>query len=249
MRTISNGSVFAAVGAFFIGAIGCFDASLQKQAKPAEARIEIQPVLAGEEQPQRSEEGQPQRGELDQVKPDEVEIPLSSILTTSPQRGMLRTRDAFPQQSSDRNNKEANGYLWRILRETNGAVSNAFLVDATNASDAISASFSALFGSGGVEIPIPVNKPDPKRGQYWLVVYLGSGPSNPVSWTVENVVVDQNAVKLRYRTPKPQPATDDVRRYYYWVPLGTLDAGPHEIQLWNADKGVMTLMRRVEVTR
>lgn len=251
MLWLYYGSVFVAMAAVMVGAVCCFDVIPQEQANVQVAHAEVQPMLAGAEQPARSDEGQALPPNVDEKKPVEelVEIPLSSILTTSPQRGLLRTRDAFPQQSGDRNNKVTNGYLWRILTETKGGASNAFLVDATNASDAISASLSVLIGSGGVEIPVPVNKPDPMRGQYWLVVYLGSGPSNPVSWTVEDVVVDQNAVKLRYRTPKPQPATDDIRRYYYWVPLGKLDQETYEIQLFDADKSVVTLMRRVEVTR
>ena len=75
------GSVFAGLTAFFLGAIGCFDASPQKQTKPVEAPIEMEPVLAGEEQPERSEESQPQRSELDDEKPGEevVEIPLDRI--------------------------------------------------------------------------------------------------------------------------------------------------------------------------
>ena len=81
MKTISNGSVFAAVGAFFIGVIGCFDASPQKQMKPAEARVEIELVLAVGEPPERSEDSQPRRAETDQESRDGevVEIPLDQI--------------------------------------------------------------------------------------------------------------------------------------------------------------------------
>ena len=244
------GSVFAAVGAFFIGAIGCFDASPQEQTKPAEGHIEIQPVLAGEEQPQRSEESQPQRAELDVEKPvgEVLEIPLSSILTTSPQVGMVQVREAFPQTSDDRKNIATYGYLQRLSREANGGASNAFLVDATEANNAVSASFRVLVGSGGADYPVPVSKPDPPVGNYWLVVYLGSGPSNPTWWAVESVVVDKSRVVMSYRKPKPQPATDDIRRYYFWVPLGKLDHDTYEIQLFDADEEVVTLMRRVEVT-
>lgn len=83
MSSTFCGSVFAGLTAFFIGVIGCFDASSQEPTKPAEGRIETEPVLAGEEQPERSEESQPQQDELGGEKPGEevVEIPLDQIWT------------------------------------------------------------------------------------------------------------------------------------------------------------------------
>lgn len=250
MRLNHCGSEFAWTAIFFVGAIGCSEPTRQKEASTAKASPGAKKMLAVEEPSERSEGDQPRQAESeDEEKSDGevVEISMSSMLTTSPQEGMLQTRDAFPQQSGDRNNIVTNSYLRQILHETQGGASNAFLVDATDASDAVNASFRVLVGSGGAEIPVPVDKPDLLRGSLWLVVYLGSGPSNPTWWTVEGVTVDKARVVLSYRKPKPQPATDDRRRYYYWVPLGKLDQETYEIQLFDADKGVVTLMRRVEV--
>lgn len=245
------GRVFALTVASFAGASGCSADQPQEKAETANVESGTKTQLAVEEPPGRSEEGQALPPNVDEKKPVEelVEIPLSSILTTSPQVGMVQVREAFPQTSDDRKNVFTKGYLQRLLHEAKGGASNAFLVDATDASDAIDASFRVLVASGGAEIPVPINKPDPLLGNHWLVVYLGSGPSNPTWWTVESVIVDKARVVLSYRKPKPQPATDDIRRYYYWVPLGKLDFGAFEIQLFDADEGAVTLMRRVEVGR
>lgn len=181
------------------------------------------------------------------AKGDTSSIPLASILTTSPQQGMLHPREVFHEQSKDRKNVVTNGYLRQILQGTKGGASNIFLVDATNVNDAVNASFSVLVGARGADTPAPVNKPDPVRGSHWLVAYLGTGPSSPTWWVVESVVVDGSTVRLTYRKTRPTAATRDAHQYYYWVPLPTLDPGSYELKLYTSDRNLVTLMRRVEM--
>lgn len=171
-------------------------------------------------------------------------IPLSKIVTMGPQKGLQYVRVAWQQTNDDQSSEV---FLQQMHNISRGG-SNVFLVDAINLHDALSASFSALAGSRAADTPAPVETSNPKKGSHWLVAYLGTGPGNPTWWTVESVVVDQGKVALNYRKAKPQPATDDVQRYYYWVPLGKLDPGAYELQLVDADKGAVTLMRRVEIT-
>ncbi len=170
-------------------------------------------------------------------------IPLSEIVTTSPQKGLRHIRDT----RFETNNKwDPEVFLQQIHNVSNGG-SNAFIVDATNLYDALWASLDVLTGPRRVDAPVPVNRSKPERGNFWLVAYLGSGPSNPSWWTISGVTVDKSKVVLSYQESKPSPATADVRHYYYWVPLGKLEPGPYEIQLLDVDKGVVTLMRRVDV--
>jgi hypothetical protein len=133
------------------------------------------------------------------------------------------------------------------LSDLSRGSSNVFLVDANNFYDALSASFSILAGSNKPDTPPRVTKSKPERRSHWLVAYFGPGPSTPTWWTIERVIVDEGKVVLSYRRSKPQPATDDVRPYYYWIPLAKLNAGPYELQLFDADKNATTLMRRVDV--
>ncbi len=173
-------------------------------------------------------------------------IPLSEIVTTSPQKGLQQVRDALQQENAALKSEATDGYLRQIQSISNGS-SNAFLVDAINTSDSIAASLSILVGWRSANTPAPVNTTKPKRGSHWLVAYLGSGPSTPTWWNVESVSATKSTVTLTYKRSKPSPATADVHPYFYWVPLGKLDPGPYEVQLLDADRGVISLMRRVEV--
>ena len=161
---------------------------------------------------------------------------------------MLHTEDQFPQTDGDHDSKATNEYLRQILQNSSEGTSNVFLVDATDVHSAIAASFSVLVGSRSADEAVPENKPDPtRRGRYWLVVYLGSGPSSPTWWTIEEAAVESGKVVVSYRMSKPRPATDDIHRYYYWIPLGKLDPGTYQVELFDSASKTVRLMRCVEV--
>jgi hypothetical protein len=86
-------------------------------------------------------------------------------------------------------------------------------------------------------------------GNNWLVAYLGCGHSRPPNWVVDRATVDGNTVRLTYRKPQAKWETGDVVRYYYWVPIGVLDDGAYNLELYDADLKIVTLMRRAEVKR
>lgn len=168
-------------------------------------------------------------------------IPLTEIVTTSPQKGLRNIDDVLGPAEA------YNTFMARFRNVTDGS-SNAFLVDAIELRDALNASSRVLFGSRSADTPAPVNTPNAVRGRLWLVAYLGSGPSNPTWWTIESVRVAKGKVVLNYHRPKPQPATADVWRYLYWIPLGNLQPASYEVQLIDADTNALTLLRRVEIT-
>lgn len=185
--------------------------------------------------------------ETPKAESEAATIPLSEIVTTSPQKGMQQIRDVLQQKGNAQEPETADGYLRQLLSGTNGG-SNVFLVDAATIYDALSASYSILVGSRSADTPVAVNTPKPKRGGHWLIAYLGSGPSDPTWWSIESVSVDKGKVVLSYRKSKSRSATRDLRRYYYWIPLRKLDPGIYELELVDADNGSVTLMRRVEIT-
>jgi len=172
-------------------------------------------------------------------------LPLSEIVTTSLQKELRSLRDAW--EKDIKKPPTAFDSFMRQIQDINNGGSNAFIVDGTNLYDALWASSSILNGSRRADTPARVGPHNPDGGTYWLVAYLGSGPSNPTWWTVEGVNVDKGKVVLSYRESKPRPATDDIRRYYFWVPLGKLVPGAYEVQLFDVDKRAVTLMRRIEV--
>jgi hypothetical protein len=176
-------------------------------------------------------------------EPGDRVVPPSRILTTGPQKGMRHVRNVFQQAD---NGQGAELFL-RQLHDVSNNSSDVFLVDATDVMDALSASLSVLIGAHSADTPASGDAACARQGSYWLVAYLGTGPSSPTWWTVDHVVVGKNRVVLSYRKSKPAPATDDVQFYYYWVPLGRLDNSHYEIQLFDGERRATTLMRRVDV--
>jgi hypothetical protein len=185
--------------------------------------------------------------------PDEedktVEIPLSSIVTTSPQKGMLHVRELFDQQTPDQIAKSAQGYLTQIVQANKGGASNIFLVDAGNAPSAIAASYNIFVGPRSANTPPHENSHDPNRGLHWLVAYLGWGDPHTATWEIDEVRRAGNLITLKYRKKRIPEDSDQDHRYFFWVPLGKLSPGSYEVKLEDADLHTTRLMRRIEVSR
>jgi hypothetical protein len=172
----------------------------------------------------------------------EKSVPLCSIVTTSPQPNVKAFEVAFPDETQRRK-------MFQQISAFSGGASNLFLVDATNPLDAFKATLSVLQGSHSAETPAPVNTAEPKRGSYWLVVYLGVGPSQPVWWVVESATIARSTIRLSYHQPKANIVTRDVWRFYYWVPLEKLPAGNYQLELYDIREKAVTLSRRVTIDR
>ena len=183
-----------------------------------------------------------------QARGDEKRIDISSMMTTSPQDGMLRVTDEIPE-NGDRINVSSRGYLRQILQNVTGNSSNVFLVDATTPHDAVNASWSVFIGPFSGSTAATVNTADPVRGSHWLVAYLGTAGSEPSYWIVDKATINGRTIRLTYRIRDPGPETRDSHRYYYWVPLGTLKPDTYKVELYDAGLEEVTLMRRVEVEK
>jgi hypothetical protein len=174
-------------------------------------------------------------------------VPLTSVVTTGPQKGMERASNVFLLADGKRDNKAYHNYIEAIELGTDSGASNAFLVDATTVQDAIRASKRIILGSRSARTAAPVDGERAIRGKYWLVALLGIGPSGPPRWVVESIVVEGRSVRLTYREPPSTGSHRDALPYYFWASIGTLDPGTYDIELYDADRKVISLMRKVEV--
>lgn len=174
------------------------------------------------------------------------EIQLSTIVTTSPQKGLLNVENELKQEQDDRRRKAATADLRRINSSPNGA-SNIFLVEAGSICDAVSASAGILAGLRTADTPALTNSVSPSLGRHWLVAYLGTGPSTPTWWSVERVDAETNKLKLTYRKAPPSPVTSDEHSYLFWVPLEHLAPGTYQLELYDAERDGASLVRRVDV--
>jgi hypothetical protein len=177
-------------------------------------------------------------------------IPLSSITSTSGQEELQPAKAGTRIENGKAVYVSEFGYiLQQIFNGSDSGASNVFLVEAPqNINDAVSASSGVLIGERTAEIPAPLNKPDPPRGNYWMIVYLGCAGSEPAKWIVERVAIENCRIRFSYYSPV-SPETCDVHHYFYWIPLGSLAAGNYELELYDIKQKAVTLMRRVPVGR
>jgi hypothetical protein len=179
----------------------------------------------------------------------EREIPISSIVTTGMQPGLLHTGPARHSGVDENRYVTVNGtYLQDIYTKTCGVgASNVFLVDAVNINGAVSATASVFLGARSAVEPAPVNEPHPPRGTYWLVAYVGVSGSEPNHWLVDKVTVKSDKIRFVFHRAKPGSETMDLYQYFFWTPLGTLAPGTYELELFDNDANAVSLCRRVIV--
>ena len=125
--------------------------------------------------------------------------------------------------------------------------SNLFVVEAAVARYAVTASSKVLLRSRSADNSVPGNPTANIDANYWLVVYLGSGPRESASWSVESTEVVANRIVLTYHKVPSSSATTNAHPYYYWVPLGALAPGFYNAELFDSDTQATTLMRRVKI--
>jgi hypothetical protein len=121
-------------------------------------------------------------------------IPLDSVVTTANQPELQHARATYDAEGYT---EPYGKFLEQLLGEKIGA-SNVFLVEAPGITEAVSASRGVLIGARAADTPAPLNMPDPPRGSYWLVVFLGIRGSSPGHWLVDSVTVHGDVVRFSY---------------------------------------------------
>lgn len=186
-------------------------------------------------------------GACDCIAAVPTSVPLSEVVTTSRQAGMRHVKKEFAVQGV--NAPESAKTINRLagILNSSGGASNLFLVDAEDITDAIRASSNGIVSSHSAQVPASLNGTSAGKGSYWLVANLGVGPGSPDRWIVDEITVSGNTVRLSYQQPEPGIRTSDMLSYYFWAPLGKLEPGTYQVELYDADEKAVTLMRRVVV--
>lgn len=175
------------------------------------------------------------------------DVPLSSIVTTSTQKDLKHISKAIPFKNQV--SASTNGHLQQMSQAPKSGASNIMLVDAKDIHEAVSASARVVIAGHAADAVVPINLPKQKHKGHWLVAFLGSGSSSPARWLVDSTTVQKNRIRLKYRKAPPSPATEDVHPYYFWIPLGSLEDGVYELELFDGEQNAVTLMRRVTVNK
>jgi hypothetical protein len=170
------------------------------------------------------------------------DIPLAEITSNRHQEGLKHIGSGIRFDGSKTVEEDYASAMNRLLGSTGGA-SNVLLVDAGSINDAVKASSRVLAGLRAADKPTaPI-----LSHNHWLVAYLGVSGSGPPKWVVDSVSVDGNTIRLTYRKIRNAGHTTDVAFYYYWVPIGALENGVYNLELYDSGLKSVTLMRRVEI--
>ena len=135
-----------------------------------------------------------------------------------------------------------------ISRESGSiGASNVCLVLGDDLAEGINATRMVFAGGRSADSPASRERTSTSR-QYWMVAYFGVSHRGPAAWAIESVKQNGNAFRVSFTRPKADGTTADTHQYFLWVPVGELEAGQYELELFNADAKRLTLMRRVAVT-
>jgi hypothetical protein len=181
------------------------------------------------------------------IAAESTSVPLTKVLTTSRQQGMRHVKEEFATKGADAVENAKTIKRLAVILNSSGGASNVFLVNAENIADAIQAGSNVMVSSHSARTPASLNGSHAGKGSYWLVANLGVGAGSPDRWVVDGITVSGNTVRFSYREPKAGIRTLDMLSYYYWAPLGKLEPGTYQVELYDADEKAVTLIRRVVV--
>lgn len=159
-------------------------------------------------------------------------IPLEAIHVSSDQEGAtpLRGGEDFSE----------------ICRRTQSGASSIILVRGKDISEAVKAARQIFVHGFWADIPARAEA-QCKTNELWVVGYLGRASSSPAIWVVDSADVRGKTIRVSYRRRNPEVRADGTIHYFFWVPVGKLEPGGRTLELYDADRKEVTLMRRVIV--
>jgi hypothetical protein len=179
------------------------------------------------------------RGNESHPKPEAVRvIPLKDIYSTNRQKGLQRVSKGEDEPYARE--------LLELRRGLRTGASNVLLVRGKDFRTAVKASWLAFTGGRTAVRPV-VPDEGSKGAPLWLVGYLGISGSSPPDLLVQSAERKGNTIRLSYFRPKDGADSRDLHHYLVWVPLGELKAGSYTLELFDANKKEVTLLRRVGV--
>jgi hypothetical protein len=174
-----------------------------------------------------------------QGKDSERTIPLESTYATTGQKNVQTIRSDLEATYGKDLDK-----IYEKVSDT--SLSHIFIVRGEDLNQAIKATRRAFTSSQRGDRVIESDD-NSAAAQCWVVAYLGSGSSTPPAWEVRWVKVKGQIVQLAVSEPKRKIASADWHTYLVWVPLGKLEPDTYSLELIDAEKMEVTLMRRVTV--
>jgi hypothetical protein len=172
-----------------------------------------------------------------------VKIPLGSIYSTNGQKGLKAvTTRAEERYATD---------LLHLRREFRSGASNVILVRGKDIAEAVNAARFAFTAARSADVPVDPDDPrvTAKGAPVWLVAYLGTAGSSPPYLLVQSVERQGKKVRVTFRKAKTTIMSSNLHRYFVWVPLGKLEAGTYALELIEAGKKEVTLLRRVRIPK
>lgn len=143
--------------------------------------------------------------------------------------------------------REPHGHaLLELIRRHESGASNVVLVRAKDIANAVSGARRTFAGGGVGDTPgLPASLE--WAPELWMVAYIGKGPRG--WWTVRSAEVSSRTVRVTYALTKRIHATADVLQHFLWLPLDRIEPGTYSLELFDADRREVMLVRRVVVTQ
>jgi hypothetical protein len=180
---------------------------------------------------------QPHAGKAEEVTRS---IPLESCYATPEISGCIAIKLSRERYSFD---------FEELKRGHNAGASNLALVHGKDIAEAINATRS-LFTSGvRADSPVQPNLAVTPTGPLpiWMIAYFGMGPSEPGFGMIHAAQIRGRSIRVSYSRAHAVRVSTDVRHYYFWAPLGEIGAGTYALELFDAVRNEVLLMRRVIV--
>jgi hypothetical protein len=170
-------------------------------------------------------------------------IPLESCYATPEVSGCTHVK---------RGGGEAYSFdLEELIRGNNTGASNAALVHGKDIADAVKATrrvFASSAGAGSSVSP-DSNDADTRALPLWMVAYFGMRPSRPGFGNVHAAEIRGRTVRVTFSRAHANKKSLDIRQYYFWAPLGKADAKSYALELFDAMRNEVMLLRRVVVAK
>ena len=175
-------------------------------------------------------------------------IALDSVHSTSHQKPLKPVSRGFNLQGNGEKKYETSygHFLEEIFKAYHTGAANVFLVRGDDIGAAISATWEVCVCRRGADRPsAPYEKGEHKP--LWLVAYLGTAGSEPPHWEVRSVERKGRTARLTFALSETGSETNDEEQYFYWAPLGELEAGAYTLELYDEQEKAVVLTRRVIV--
>jgi hypothetical protein len=167
-----------------------------------------------------------------------AEIRLGVVYSTGEQEGLhfVTRRGALKPYTAD----------LATLDLTNGVgPRNVFLVYGNDFVQAANATRQVMTGRQPADIPA---KGEGVSGApLWVAVYLGEAGSSPPHWLLWSVERSERRLRISYGLNPDPGRSEDRLKFYSWIPLNEPGGGEYTLELFDVDKKLVTLARRVVV--